>query len=159
MTPYYFETLPVHPQPHPLESFCSYTMRLAAANGIDLLSRWWLVCYPTGNARVTDHTGDYTPLSFGQLSVLAACPEPDLRRITFYHLAKKFGCVINPQPMSSFLAGSIASHLRYGPQCLAERNYYRLTWRFLVLSGCAEHGCELCHTCGHCEQVIPLLPR
>lgn len=158
MKTYHFETLPVHPQPQEFESFCSYTMRLAAANGINQLSRWWLVCYPTGNPRVTDHTGDFTPFSFGQLCKLAACPEPVLQQTTFYHLVKKFGCTTKPQPMSSFLAGSIASHLRYCPRCLAERNYYRLTWRFPALSGCAEHGCELCYTCGHCEQLIPLLP-
>jgi hypothetical protein len=134
-------------------------MRLAAANGIETLNRWWLLCYPTGSARVTDHTGDFTPLSFGQLPDLATCPEAILQRTTFYHLAKKFGCATHPQPMSTFLAGSIASHLRYCPQCLAEQTYYRLTWRFLALPGCPQHGCELRYTCGQCEQPIPLLPR
>lgn len=159
MTSYTFETLPMHPQPQPLESFCSYTLRLAAANGIEALNRWWLLCYPTGRARVTNHTGDFTPVSFGQLPELAACPEPILQRTTFYHLAKKFGCATHPQPMSMFLAGTIASHLRYCPQCLAEQTYYRLTWRFLALPGCPQHGCELRYTCGQCEQPIPLLPR
>ena len=130
MTSYTFETLPIHPQPQPLESFCSYTMRLAAANGIEALNRWWPLCYPTGRAGVTDRTGDAAPLSFGQLPELAACPEQLLQRTTFYHLAKKFGCVTHPQPMNTFLAGSIIHHLRYCPQCLAEETYYRLTWRF-----------------------------
>jgi transcriptional regulator with XRE-family HTH domain len=156
---YFFETLPVHPQPYDLESFCSYTIRLAAANGIEILSRWWLLCYPIGKPRVTDHTGDSPPLSFGLLPELAVCSEETLLRTTFCHLARKFDCAIHPQSIGSFLARSVANHLRYCPECLAERNYYRLTWRFLALLGCPKHGCELRNECGHCAQPIPLLPR
>ncbi len=159
MTIYTFEALPIHPQPQPLESFCSYTMGLAMANGMETVSRWWLLCYPTSNPRISGLTGDATPISFGQLPELAACSEQTLQNTTFYHLVKKFGCATHPQPINTFLSGSVASHLRYCPQCLTEQNYYRLTWRFLTLSGCPKHGCELSHTCGHCERPLRLLPR
>lgn len=157
MKGYYFDILPIHPQPQPLESFCSYTIRLAAANGIEHLSQWWRLCYPTSRPSVTDHTGDSIPVSFGVLPELAVCSEPSLRQATFYHLTKKFGCTSHA--MGSFLVGSVAEYLRYCPLCLAERGYYRLTWRFLALPGCPEHGCELGYGCGHCGQPIPLLPR
>ena len=39
MNGYFFDTLPVHPQPEQLESFTSYLTRLAEANGIQLVSQ------------------------------------------------------------------------------------------------------------------------
>jgi antitoxin (DNA-binding transcriptional repressor) of toxin-antitoxin stability system len=154
----YFDTLPVHPAPARLESFCSYLIRLAEANGVGATDKWLRLCFPTGQPRLTPHTGDFAPVSFGVLPEMALCSEEVLLKTTFYHLVKKFGRSTGPLPMSHFLSGSLAKQLRYCPVCLAERGYYLLTWRFLTLPGCPEHGCELRDRCDHCGQSIPLLP-
>jgi hypothetical protein len=159
MNIYYFDTLPLHPQPKPLESFTSYLTRLAEANEMQSVRHLSRLCFPAGQGKFDPGRGDYPYVSFGDLSRVTLCPEATLRATTFYHLGQKFGRLTQAQPLSQFLSGSIAKQLRYCPHCLVERGYYRLTWRFLALQGCSEHGCRLLDRCGHCGQPIPLLAQ
>ena len=154
----YFDTLPLHPQPEPLESLTSYLIRLAEANQLRSMQALFKLCFPVGRSKLTFHTGDYPPLSFGGLPPAACCPEPRLLATTFYHLGKKFDRLLRPRSLALFLSESIAPHLRYCPQCLVEREYYSLIWRFLEIKGCFEHRCQLLDRCGHCGEVVPLLP-
>jgi len=158
MTLYHFDTLPIHPQPEPLESLSSYLTRLAEANGLRRRQNLFRLCFPTEHYRSTYLTGDFPPPSFGYLASLAHCPEPALLATTFYHLACKFDRSPNPTALAQCLSGSLSPHLRYCPSCLHERGYYPLIWRFLSLTGCPEHRCYLLDGCGHCGQRIPLLP-
>ncbi len=154
----YLDTLPLRPQPEPLESLTSYLTRLAEANQLRSIQTLFKLCFPTGRSKLTLHTGDYPPISFGALPAVACCPEPELLAMTFYHFGKKFDRLLKPRSLAQFLAESIAPHLRYCPQCLVEREYYSLTWRFLELKGCLEHRCQLLDNCGHCGEAVPLLP-
>lgn len=151
---YYFDTLPLHPQPEPLESLTSFLARLAEPNHFygpqAFLDNFWR---KLSNAA---DQADYPPISFGRLPDVAACEETSLWRTTFYHLGKKFHCSNNRGAIAHFLIGSLSQDLRYCPKCIEEHGYYFLPWRFLCLSGCAEHGCRLLDRCGHCGQVIPL---
>lgn len=124
MTPYSFDTLPVHPQPAPLESLSSYLTRLAEANGFYRIENLFRLCFPTGRSRLTFQTGDFPPPSFGGLPSLAHCPEPDLRATTFYHLGRKFDRILSVQSLAQCLAGSLGLQLRYCPLCLSEYGYY-----------------------------------
>lgn len=157
MSQYYFDTLPVHPQPKPLESFTSYLTRLAQANGMRSMSQLSRLCFPDGSQKFTINAGDYPPRSFGALATAAVCPESELLRTTFYHLGRKFGRLTTPHHMSHFLSGSISPGLRYCPHCLNDQGYYTLIWRFLEVEGCPEHNCRLLDCCGHCGEKIPLL--
>jgi len=154
---FYFDVLPVHPQPEPLESFTSYLMRLAQANRIkypcDLGHRLFPEQNPYGIRIITDHV----PVTFGVLPQHACCSETRLLATTFYHLGRKFGRPTSGKALSSFLNGAIALPLRYCPLCLQEQLYYRLPWRFLSLIGCHQHGCRLLDCCGACHQPIRLL--
>jgi len=157
-TLYYFEVLPIHPQPEGLESFTSYLARLAEANHIRTRQRLFSICFPD---RHTSHAWtwmDHLPLSWGLLPIAAACPVPVLQATTFMHLARKFARSPLPGIFSQFLKGCVAEHLRYCPHCLEEHPYYSLAWRFLALTGCVQHNCQLLDRCGHCGQVIPFLP-
>ncbi len=86
----YFDTLPLHPQPQPLESFTSYLTRVAEANGI---RRYSQLNPFFGEYHSISHFADYPPPSFGMLPVLTSCGETELLRTTFYHVGKKFGKV------------------------------------------------------------------
>lgn len=155
---YYFDVLPLHPRPKPLESLTSYLTRLAVAN--QLRSMWQLLCLCFPNEkfpRLTMHNGDFPPVSFGALATLAHCSEADLLALTFSHLGQKFGRPPYAWNLTLFLSGVVADHLRYCPLCLAEHGYYRLTWRFLTIEGCDEHGCRLLDRCDHCGQPVPFL--
>ena len=151
---HYFDTLPLHPGPRPLESFTSYLTRIAEANGIPHLSGL--------NAFVGDYSyiskfNDYPLRSFEKLHILSATSEDELLKTTLYHVGKKFGRICQPRSLVSFFSCQIASSLRFCPLCLQEDLFYRLTWRFLIISGCPKHACRLLEHCSHCGCLVPIL--
>jgi DNA-binding XRE family transcriptional regulator len=158
LTTYYFDVLPYHPRPEYLESLTSYLMRLAQYNGISSIDGLSALCFPHQDRRITRDIADHPPVSFGSLTTVSACTEEILRTTTFFHLAAKFGRSTLPQPMSRFLSGCVGQYLRYCPLCLTEQRvrYYLLPWRFLSLTCCCKHKCQLLETCGHCGELIPL---
>ena len=155
---YYFDVLPLHPQPEYLESLTSYLMRLAELNGISSIDGLSALCFSCQDRRITRDIADYPPVSFGDLTKVGTWSEEILRTTTFFHLAAKFGRSTLPQPMSRFLSGCISPNLRYCPICFSEQreSYYLLPQRFLMLTCCCKHKCRLLEACGHCGELIPL---
>ena len=156
---YYFDTLALHPKPEQLESLTSYLIRLAEANGIRTVDGLTAVCFPNQNRRITRDLADYPPISMDELVRVGGCAQQALLKTTFVHVGAKFGRSIQPQPLSRFLSGSVAQHLRYCPMCLAEKElpYYSLVWRFFMIVGCPAHCSKLLDRCGRCERRIPFL--
>lgn len=115
------------------------------------------LCFPNGKLSLNIRNVDFPPICFGDLPTVAQCPEAKLLTTTFYHLGRKFDRLPQSSQLIQFLSGSLAPQFRFCPQCLAERGYRLLTWRFCELEGCAEHKCRLLDRCGHCGQVIPFL--
>lgn len=154
----YFDTLPLHPQPQPLESLTGYLTRLAEANAIRSPFHLATFFFPDGDRGNPPPATDHPRPAWGHLPRLAACPETRLRQTTFYHLALKFNLPLQAEALGHFLTGSLAPHLRYCPRCLqADPPYYPLAWRFLALTGCLEHRCHLLAGCPRCGQTVPLL--
>ncbi len=157
--PDYFDVLPYHPQPQPLESLTGYLLRLAEGNGLQSVQGLVATCFPNpGGQKYIHIPTDHPMTDWRGLPRVAACTEAALRATTFYHLAKKFGTSTRPQGIGAFLRDSITCHFRYCPHCLAERGYHALPWRFVGLMGCAEHNCRLLDRCGHCGNLLPLVP-
>jgi len=154
--------LPLHPQPQPLESFTSYITRLAEANGLRSMSELAGLIGISYNRLASLCTSPDYPatISYAALSQITGCPEERLQQTTFLPLIQRFGCSTGLRTLQQFLAGSLASGLRYCPCCLAEYSpaYYSLLWRFLALPGCALHGLQFLNQCGHCQSPLPLLP-
>jgi hypothetical protein len=150
----YFDSLPLHPLPRPLESFSSFVLRLAEANGIQSLHV--LSALLGISAATLTRLSDYPLLSFGTMLIRTSAVQEDLLATTFYHLGKKFGRSTRPSPLARFLRGSLGSHLRFCPACLSEDGHFSLIWRFLMLHGCATHRCLLLEYCGHCGASLPL---
>src|SRR5579859_3814164 len=98
--PLYFETLPLHPQPEPLESLSSYIMRIAEANGYDQIR----TLYKLMGIYITkaEQFSDFPHQFFGEVSLLTTCPEPRLLETTLYYAGKKFGCSSQPNMLSRF---------------------------------------------------------
>jgi len=156
-----WKLLPLHPQPQPLESFSSYLIRLGEANGLRSLKELDALAGPYPRGQSARLAPDYPSPSYEGLAQLTGCTEARLKSATFLHLGRRFGRAQHPLTLRRFLQGSLASCVRYCPQCLAEQStpYYSLTWRFLVLPGCVAHGLALLDSCGHCGSALPLLPR
>lgn len=153
---HYFDVLPLHPAPKSLESLMSYLTRIAEANVMNdprELSRllgvpiWELTRYP-----------DYSPLSLGSMAVRTTCLKEQLMACTLFHLERKFRrCRSDPaNALSRFLRSSLSPSLRYCPLCLADDLYYSLKWRFLPVTGCSIHRCQLLDRCASCENALPL---
>jgi DNA-binding XRE family transcriptional regulator len=156
---YYFDTLPVRPQPEHLESCTSYLTRLAERNGVSSVDGLAALCFPHQDRRITRDLADYPPTSFQTLTRAAACSEATLVGTTFFHLGTKFGRSSKPQPLSRFLSGSVVPYLRYCSLCLGthQQPYYSLLWRFVTLKGCPVHCCKLLDRCERCGNVLSLL--
>src|SRR6266480_2252170 len=155
---YYFDVFPLHPPPEYLESLTSYLMRLAELNGISSIDGISALCFPNQDRRITRDIADFPPTSFSDLTRVGVWSEEILRTTTFFHLAAKFGRSTLPQPMSRFLSGCVGQYLRYCPVCFAEQRvkHYLLSWRFLMVTCCRKHKCQLLEKCGQCNEVIPL---
>jgi transcriptional regulator with XRE-family HTH domain len=154
-----WKQFPLHPQPEPLESFTSYIIRLAEANGLQSLNE--LATLAGMSWSRLSASPDYPYPRNEGLAQIAGCTEAKLESATFLHLAQRFGCPLHLQPLRRFLQSSLAPTLRYCPRCLAEQPsaYYSLIWRFLAVQGCARHNCVLLDNCGHCGDLLPNVPR
>jgi TniQ len=159
----FFDVLPVHPQPEPVESFTGYLTRLGEANGMERIGNLVITAFPNTMYQPSDAIkvlSDYSTLSFGALSIAAACSEIALQATTLFHLGKKFGRLSLPETLGRFFQYSFASNRRYCPLCLSEhsRPYYSLIWQFLCIPGCVSHNCHFLEECGYCGYKLPLLP-
>jgi hypothetical protein len=151
----WFDVLPLHPPPLPLESFTGYLVRLAQLNQLNTKTALTALTHPRRKWKNT--WSDYPLQDFGNLCVATQCSERQLQATTFYHLVRKFGRGLIAHHCSRFLLTSLSSHLRYCPHCLEQKGYYSLLWRFRDLQGCLEHGCHLLDCCGHCGSHLPLI--
>lgn len=158
--PYFFDVLPIHPQDREHESLTGYLSRLMEANNIRSYRNLRSLIYPGGNPEHCSVVMDYPLQHWDELVRLTFCLEENLKRMTFYHLGKKFGVPDHSRARRYWLNGSATSAIRYCPQCLAEAPYHRLFWRFSSLTGCPHHHIRLLDTCGHCNARVPFsIPR
>lgn len=151
----YFEILPIHPQPEPLESFTSYLIRLAEANGLGSAQGFVRLLFPASEQTCQRYLRGYPLDSFAPIATLAGCSEDRLRATTFFYLGECFGWPAEAD-LRLFLRKCLVPRLRYCPLCLVERPYYPLAWRFRWLAGCAFHGVRLLDRCGHCQHAAPV---
>ena len=154
-TLYYFDTLPLRFKPWPQESFTSYLSRVGKANGMRRYSQ--LNPFFEEYHSISSFA-DYPPRSFGKLPVISTCSESGLLMTTFNHVGKKFRSIYDSDWLARFLAGVVATSLRYCPHCLQDALYYSLAWRFLPLIGCHKHACYLLENCGHCGCSVAIFP-
>jgi DNA-binding XRE family transcriptional regulator len=147
---FYLDVLPAHPRPKPLESLNSYMKRLAQANGIHHFKTFSHFTGIRDPKRALTHISRYV---VGNLDTVTQCTEQDLLALTAYFLGCKFG---REQSLGRFLSGSVADDLRWCPFCLAEQRYFQLTWSFLQITGCRQHGIHFLEVCPHCQQTISL---
>src|SRR6266704_885388 len=144
-----WQQLPLHPQPAALESLTSYIMRVAQANGLQT-SAEFVAAAGTGYGWQTLRSfPDGSITSVLGLTTLTGCTQTNLEAMTFLPFGRHFGRANSTRTLRRFLQSSLAPYLRYFPVCLAERGfpYYRLPWRFLILSGCLTHHCQFLDHC------------
>ncbi len=153
----WFDMLPVHPQPLPLESLCSYATRLVEANRLRWAGRLHRLFFPGFPRPRADAFVDLPPRSLGMMPTVTGCAESRLWATTFYYLGQRLINRTEPTKLGVFLKGSTTPYQRYCPACLSEQGYYHLAWRFHTLPGCPHHQCYLLDRCGQCGEPIPLI--
>jgi hypothetical protein len=150
--------LPLRPCPQPLESVTSYLIRLAEANGLQSINELGALAGGMSLSSLKSRP-DYPVPAYPGLDRITGYPHETWLGMTFFPLVQNFGRAMHSRSLNRFLAGSLASSLRYCPICLAEHPpaYYSLLWRFLVLPGCIEHKVAFLNQCGHCGSSLSLL--
>jgi transcriptional regulator with XRE-family HTH domain len=155
----YFDTLPYHPQPQPLESLTSYLTRLTVGNSFSSFSNLGPLSFPSQRRETVRRMSEFGPVSWDEFSKCTACSEDRLKETAFFHFVNKFGKTFHPRTVSRFLSSGLCDNLRWCPYCLAEEpSYYRLPWRFTFLQGCVEHQCQLAEVCPECNETIVIFP-
>ena len=99
-----WKVLPLHPHPQPLESFTSYLIRLAEANGLQSIRELIaLVGSPQRRQQSLYNSPDYpAPSFYAGLAQITGCPEERLLQTTFHFLIRRFGRSMYPHALHHF---------------------------------------------------------
>jgi TniQ len=99
-----WKVLPLHPQPQPLESFTSYLIRLAEANGLQSIREIVaLVGSPRRRQESLHNSPDYpAPSFYAGLAHITGCSEERLLQTTFHFLIRRFGRSTYPHALHQF---------------------------------------------------------
>ena len=99
-----WKVLPLHPQPQPLESFTSYLIRLAEANGLQSICELVaLVGSPRRRQESLHNSPDYpAPSFYAGLAQITGCSEERLLQTTFHFLIRRFGRSTYPHALHQF---------------------------------------------------------
>ncbi|MEO1665343.1 MAG: TniQ family protein [Chloroflexota bacterium] len=151
---FYFDTLPVRPEPMPGESLSGYIPRILVANYNNTSMLSIQHSFQISGFRQPGYDIDVYQ-TFGNMPLIFGLSEETLRSMTIYHLASKFVLTISSnKTLSDFAKGCVSKNLRFCPACLQESQHYRLIWRFNLIDACATHQCKLLDKCTHCNKSI-----
>src|SRR5215813_4536216 len=87
---FYFEVFEYRPKPGEFESYTSYLIRIAVANGLRSIDALHAICFPEQNRRVTRALTDFPPPSFYELPTALVCSTATLLSTTLHHVGMKF---------------------------------------------------------------------
>jgi predicted RNA-binding Zn-ribbon protein involved in translation (DUF1610 family)/DNA-binding XRE family transcriptional regulator len=158
---WFFELLPLHPDPYPGECLSGYLLRLADLNGYDIF--WDMVgdLFPIWDAPQQIHKlkWEYPMNDWGRIPLRTGLTPAELTRLTVASWVGKFRILpdLNHSIYLSpghFLKSLVNPILRVCPLCLQAQPYLRLIWRLLPVAVCLEHGCLLQDRCSACGAML-----
>ncbi|GEM_PF-3517887 len=149
--------LTIRVRPYEGELLSSLLIRIANANGIDVLK------FCSGFNISTSHylqkndidLIDFYPLNIldiGKIAEINNLDKTTLLNKTFFKVIKKFTDE-NFSRVRSF-TDLIRKKLYYCPDCLKENNYYRILWKVEGVNGCLKHNKFLLDRCRNCNKDI-----
>lgn len=158
---WFFELLPLRPDPYPGECLSGYLLRLADLNGYGIF--WDMVgdLFPTWDAPQQIHKlkWEYPMKDWGRIPLRTGLTPAELTRLTVASWVGKFR--IPPDLNHSiylspghFIKSLVNPVLRVCPLCLQAQPYLRLIWRLLPVTVCLEHGCLLQDRCSACGAML-----
>lgn len=140
------------------ESFFSFILRLACANGIELFHLWRMIKKDNSHYAQMNDTGlfNFNPSSIVELKkiiYMTNINESELYQSTFYYVLYTF-CGESEVERSRFISGLIREEFCYCPSCMKEKAYHRLIWNVRDISVCHIHNIKLIDTCSYCNKEI-----
>lgn len=154
--------LPVRPKPKFEESFSSWLTRVAWSNGIPpgpFCHR--LLSHHLNWTRDADRPID--PATLQILSRMTCTPLSLLAETTVQHYENLLFDQTTPQIAQSMITSLglyHRTHRKFGqtycPRCLVNDGYYRLPWRFVLITTCTTHQEPLCDRCWKCGASVCL---
>lgn len=158
---WFFELLPLHPDPYPGECLSGYLLRLADLNGYGIF--WDMVgdLFPIWDAPQQIHKlkWEYPMKDWGRIPLRTGLTPAELTRLTVASWVGKFRILpdLNHSIYLSpghFIKSLVNPVLRVCPLCLQAQPYLRLIWRLLPVTVCLEHGCFLQDRCSACGAML-----
>jgi hypothetical protein len=154
--------LPVRPKPQVDESFTSWLIRVANANGIPVGTFChFLSKHQHFFTRDADRPTDKQIVC--DLARLTGTPISAAAETTIHLLERRVFPMLKPnnvQQMITVLGVYHRTHRKYGqafcPQCLADEGYYRLSWRLVFITQCTTHSQRLHDRCCQCGEPVCL---
>ena len=151
------EFLTIRVKPYEDELLSSLLIRLANANGIDVLKFCSSFNISTSHYPQKNDLDliDFYPLSILDIGKIAEINNLDktiLLNKTFLKVIKKFTGE-NFSRVRSF-TDIIRKKLYYCPDCLKENIYYRILWKVEGVNGCLKHNKFLINKCHNCNKDI-----
>ncbi|MFC7333150.1 TniQ family protein [Rhodocista pekingensis] len=156
---------PGRPAPLQGESFSSWFVRVAGANG-HRPRELYRVCMPAGDRSPPDLDRHADPLLIRDLAEATGIPVGSISGGTFDQFAgmaferDEDGRNVLPWlPPAGRYAGKRCFGQQVCPRCLAEDPvpHLRLTWRLGVMTKCPKHGTLLLDRCPECREPIAVL--
>lgn len=151
------EFLTIRVRPYEDELLSSLLIRLANANGIDVLK--FCSSFNISNSHYLQKNDidliDFYPLSIldiGKIAEINNLDNTTLLNKTFLKVIKKF-TDDNFSRVRSF-TDLIRKKLYYCPDCLKENIYYRILWKVEGVNGCLKHNKSLIERCHNCNKDI-----
>lgn len=151
------EFLTIRVRPYEDELLSSLLIRLANANGIDVLKFCSSFNISTSHYLQKNDIDliDFYPLNIldiGKIAEINNLDKTTLLNKTFLKVIKKFTAE-NFSRVRSF-TDLIRKKLYYCPDCLKESNYYRVLWKVAGVNGCLKHNKFLIDRCHNCNKDI-----
>ena len=158
---WFYEALPLRPDPYPGECLSGYLLRLADLNGYGIF--WDMVgdLFPTWDApeKIGMLKWEYPLKDWGRIPRRTGLTPVALTRLTVAPWVEKFrlppdlhrSIYMSP---GHFLKSLMNPVLRVCPLCLQSQPYLRLIWRLFPVTVCVEHGCLLQERCSACGTVL-----
>jgi len=154
--------LPVRPKPKRDESFTSWLIRVANANGLSSGPFCHsLVKHQHFFTRDTDRPSEAQIVC--ELAQLTGTPISKAAATTIQFMERNVFSVLKPngvQQMVTTLGIYHRTHSNFGqtycPQCLRDLGFYKLSWRLVFVTQCTTHSQRLHDRCCQCGEPVCL---
>ena len=153
--------LPLSPDPYSDELLSSYLSRLSLAHFVDLTRLMSKHFSHKGFYSVDIDIYTYPSEFWRSLSEMSGLSKEQLKKMQILDWAgyiqesvQRVGKQQWVAPLGNSSENGKFHYVRYCPECLREKPYFKKEWRLMFVNACSKHKCVLLNTCPKCHESI-----